>query len=158
MKKYFLNIGYILSIATIISCSTNSKMQADLENSRKQNTGLSAILNKDGITIGKWKNCNQGDELCFQKKLMEHISKNFKYPTEARLEKYLGKVYVKFEWDEQGILDKSSITIVRSSGHDILDQNAKDLALTLPNFDTPSTKDGKPVRFSYTLPIRYKIV
>lgn len=160
MKKQLLNIGVILSIIAITACNSTRKAHATYTTSKQTSTtqkSAIALPQEDGVIRGNWKHCNPNDDMCYMKHILDAVAKNFKYPKEARLNNYQGKVYIKIEWDEKGILDKNAITIVRSSGNDILDQAAKEVALFIPNLDTPATKNGKPVRSNYTLPIRYNM-
>ncbi len=145
MVRQLIHIGYcILLVITLASCSTNSQITIQTPN-------------KDGIIEGGWKSCKKDRETCFQRNIMKGIAKHFIYPTEARLNNYQGKVYLKVEWDKFGNLDQNSITVVKSSGYSILDNAAKNLALLIPNLDYPTTKNGKAVRSDYTFPIRYKM-
>jgi periplasmic protein TonB len=86
-------------------------------------------------------------------KLIEFISKNLKYPKNAKLDKIEGKVYVKFAVRETGQVD--SISVYKGIREDI-DQAAKDIFKKMPLW-TPGIKYGKPVIVWYIMPITFNL-
>ena len=110
------------------------------------------------FTSPTWKGCPSGDSECFKKNMFTHIKKHFVYPEEAKKQGLQGKVYVFFEYDETGVLDKSTVKVLRGTGHKILDEAAKNLILTLPNLEKPGLQNGKPMRSKQNIPISYKLM
>ncbi|WP_372753098.1 energy transducer TonB [Mariniflexile sp.] len=88
---------------------------------------------------------------CFQKKVQEHVLKNFKYPETALSLGIQGRVSVIF------IIDGKGHTVgVRSRGPDkILEQEAERIISLLPTMQ-PGKQRGKPVKVSYAVPIYFK--
>lgn len=89
---------------------------------------------------------------CFQKKMMEHISKNFKYP-EAALEMGIGgRVFIIFTIDKDGSIQK-----IKTRGPDqLLENEARRIVSLLPTM-IPGKQRGKPVSVPFSLPINFKM-
>ncbi|MFD1615272.1 energy transducer TonB [Gelatiniphilus marinus] len=89
---------------------------------------------------------------CFQKKVQEHVKKNFKYPQTALEMGIQGRVSVVFVIDSKG-----NTTNVRSRGPDrILEKEAERIIGALPKM-TPGKQRGKSVKVSYAVPIFFKL-
>ena len=89
---------------------------------------------------------------CFQKKILTHINKNFRYPYLAQKKKIQGRVFVQFTIGEGGYIDN-----IRTRGpHVILEKEAKRIISLLPRFK-PGSQDGKPVRVPFSIPITFKL-
>ena len=89
---------------------------------------------------------------CFQKKMLNHISKNLQYPVIAQKMNIQGRVYVQFIIDTDG-----SATGIRSRGpHKTLEREANRIIQKLPKM-TPGKHRGKPVRVPFFIPITFKI-
>ena len=89
---------------------------------------------------------------CFQKKIQEHVVKNFRYP-EAALELGIqGRVSVVFVIDSKGYT-----TNVRSRGPDkILEKEAERIIGLLPKMK-PGRQRGRSVKVPYAVPIYFKL-
>ena len=95
------------------------------------------------------------DELkrCFNKKILEHVQKNFKYPEIAQELGIHGRVFVLFAIDSKG-----HISDVRTRGPDkSLEKEAARIIDALPVM-TPGKQRGKPVKVPYSIPIHFKYV
>lgn len=89
---------------------------------------------------------------CFQEKMYEHISKNFRYPQEAQDKGIQGKVNLMFVIDESG-----SIKNLRMRGpSEILEQEAARIISLLPKMK-PGKQRGKNVRVPFSIPIAFKL-
>ena len=89
---------------------------------------------------------------CFQKKMLNHISKNFQYPEIAQKMGIQGRVYVKFIIDEDG-----SVTLIRTRGPDKnLEREAYRIISKLPKM-TPGKIKGRPVRVPLFVPITFRL-
>ena len=89
---------------------------------------------------------------CFQKKMLNHISKNFQYPEIAQKMGIQGRVYVKFIIDEDG-----SVTLIRTRGPDKnLEREAYRIISKLPKM-TPGKIKGRPVRVPFSVPITFRL-
>lgn len=88
---------------------------------------------------------------CFQRKIQEHVVKNFRYP-EAALELGIqGRVSVMFVIDSKGYTNG-----VRSRGPDkILEKEAERIIGLLPKMQ-PGKQRGRAVKVSYAIPIFFK--
>jgi protein TonB len=88
---------------------------------------------------------------CFQRKVQEHVVKNFRYPETALEMGIQGRVSVIFMIDSKGYT-----TNVRSRGPDkILEAEAERIISLLPKMQ-PGKQRGKPVKVSYAVPIFFK--
>jgi protein TonB len=94
----------------------------------------------------------QATKDCFQKKIQEHVVKNFKYPQTALDLGIQGRVSVVFAIDKTG-----HITNIRSRGPDkILEKEAERIIGELPTMK-PGKQRGMPVKVSYAVPIFFKL-
>ncbi len=88
---------------------------------------------------------------CFQRKVQEHVIKNFNYPETALQMGIQGRVSVIFIIDSKGVT-----TGIRSRGPDkILEREAERIIGLLPKMQ-PGKQRGKPVRVAYAVPIYFK--
>jgi periplasmic protein TonB len=88
---------------------------------------------------------------CFQRKVQEHVVKNFQYPATALELGIQGRVSVIFAIDSKGYA-----TGIRSRGPDkILEKEAERIIGLLPKMQ-PGKQRGKPVKVSYAVPIFFK--
>lgn len=85
--------------------------------------------------------------------LLGLVSDNLRYPADARLNRWEGKVVVKLTVTASGEIENA--TIVRSSGHETLDKEALALLQRLSplRLDRPLGKD----RIALQIPIRYSL-
>lgn len=89
---------------------------------------------------------------CFQRKVMEHVVKNFQYPETALQLNLQGRVSVIFAIDSKGYA-----TGIRSRGPDkILEKEAERIIALLPKMQ-PGKQRGRPVKVSYAVPIFFKL-
>jgi TonB family protein len=91
--------------------------------------------------------------LCFQKSMMKHVRKNFKYPTNAQENGVQGRVYVKFTIGKDGKV--KDVTILRGVSKD-LDKEAIRIVSKLPKL-TPASQDGQNVQVTTMLPIMFRL-
>ena len=88
---------------------------------------------------------------CFQKKVQEHVMKNFRYPETALQLGIQGRVSVVFIVDSKGFT-----TNIRSRGPDkLLEKEAERIIGLLPKME-PGKQRGKPVKVAYGVPIFFK--
>lgn len=93
----------------------------------------------------------QATKECFQKKMQEHVVKNFDYPESALELGIQGRVSVVFVIDAKGYT-----TNIRSRGPDkILEKEAERIIGKLPKMK-PGKQRGKPVKVAYAVPIFFK--
>ncbi|TCK66657.1 outer membrane transport energization protein TonB [Winogradskyella wandonensis] len=94
------------------------------------------------------------DELraCFQRKITEHLQKNFRYPEVAEELGITGKVYVFFLIDKNG-----NITKVKSRGPDRhLETEAERIIKILPKM-IPGKQRDRNVGVPYSIPINFQL-
>lgn len=85
--------------------------------------------------------------------LMKYINTNAIYTNQAIKDSVEGTVYVSFWVESDGRI--SNTRILRGLRHD-LDSISLNLINNMPDW-IPATQRGKPIRTSYTLPIRFKL-
>lgn len=89
---------------------------------------------------------------CFNKKIQEHIKKNFTYPDAALEMQISGRVFVQFE-----INSKGQVTGIRKRGPDrLLEKEAVRIIAALPNMK-PAMQRGRAARINYSVPINFII-
>ena len=95
---------------------------------------------------------NAQRKTCFQKKMQEHIRKQFKYPDVALELGIMGKVYVQFS-----INSKGHVNGIRTRGPDkLLEKEAHRIVAALPKM-TPGMQRGRPVKVPYSIPVNFII-
>jgi len=88
---------------------------------------------------------------CFQKKMQQHVVKNFNYPQAALDMGIQGRVSVIFIIDTKG-----HVRGIRSRGPDkVLETEAERIIGKLPTMQ-PGKQRGKPVKVAYAVPIFFK--
>lgn len=85
--------------------------------------------------------------------LMQHLSKNIRYPAEAHTNNIQGRVVVSVIINTEGKVTNAKIV---QSVAPSLDAEALRVATTMPDW-TPGTKDGKPVNVKYTFPVVFRL-
>ena len=100
--------------------------------------------------------CNQTSnaelKACFQKKIQEHLLRNFRYPEEATETGKHGKVYVWFEINKEGVVSN-----IKTRGpHKILEKEASRIVSLLPKM-IPGKQRGRPVKVPYSIPINFQL-
>ena len=88
------------------------------------------------------------------KALYAFLGENTVYPKEAQDAKYEGTTQLKFIIDKYGVVD--SVTILRSSGYEVLDDEAVRVVKSMPKW-IPGKVNGKPVATYYRIPIRFQL-
>lgn len=98
--------------------------------------------------------CEDSDDprACFQEKMQNHISKNFRYPEEAQKQGIQGRVAIIFTIDEQG-----NITDIRKRGPSkLLEEETVRIIEKLPQM-LPGRSKGEAVRVPFSIPITFKL-
>ncbi len=85
--------------------------------------------------------------------LYEFISKNLRYPEEAKRKGIEGKVFSKFVVEKDGSV--TNVEIVKGVGYGMDEETLRVMKMS-PNWN-PGTQDGKPLRVSYVVPILFKL-
>lgn len=85
--------------------------------------------------------------------LMQHLSKNIRYPAEAHTNNIQGRVVVSVIINTEG---KATNAQIVQGVAPSLDAEALRIATTMPDW-TPGTKDGKPVNVKYTFPVVFRL-
>ena len=89
---------------------------------------------------------------CFQKKMLAHVSKNFRYPETALEMEISGRVFVVFTIEKDGSIKK-----IKTRGPDrLLENEARRIVSLLPKM-IPGKQRGKPVSVPFSLPINFKM-
>lgn len=84
----------------------------------------------------------------------EFLGNNLRYPESARESGTEGRAVVQFIVGATG--DISSIQIVKSSGHEALDNEAMRIVRIMPRWK-PGNHNGNPVNVYFTLPITFRL-
>lgn len=115
-------------------------------------------VNKNELTMKEiapvWPGCTgtvSQKDACFNKKLTQHIVKNFKYPTEEYKKNIQGRVTVDFTINEQGKVEVTNV----SGGNAGLQKAAKDNIMKMPTLQ-PGMMGGKPRAIKMTVPFTFK--
>lgn len=117
-------------------------------------------VSKNKVTLKEigpvWPGCEAGNaserDNCFNTKLSQHISKNFKYPAEAYKKNEQGKVTVEFIINEKGIVEVQKV----SGGSKALQEEAKRNIMAIPKMAKPGMMGGKPRSIKMAVPFTFK--
>ncbi|MCU0435478.1 MAG: M56 family metallopeptidase [Bacteroidia bacterium] len=85
--------------------------------------------------------------------MMDYLAKAIEYPAEARTQKIEGKVFIEFTVTETGAITGAT---VKKGAHTLLDAEALRVVSAMPAWK-PATKDGKAVKSTMVLPIKFKL-
>jgi protein TonB len=91
--------------------------------------------------------------ICFEQRLIQHIQRNYKYPSIAKEMGVSEKIFVRFVIDKQGNVTKTAV--VRGEDKH-LRAEALRVINKLPKLK-PAKQRGKPVACSFTVPINFKL-
>lgn len=116
-------------------------------------------VNKNTVTMKEiapvWPGCESNNvsqrDACFDKKLMQHVVKNFKYPATEYKKNIQGRVVVKFIINTKGLVEIKSAT----GGSLGLQAEAKRNIKAIPKMK-PGMMAGKPRAINYTVPFNFK--
>ena len=86
-------------------------------------------------------------------KMMDYLSKNIKYPEEAKEKGISGRVFLSFVVEKDGAV--SNVKVAKGIGKEC-DDEAVRVVKAMPKWK-PGLMKGKPVRVSYMLPIFFKL-
>ncbi len=112
-----------------------------------------AVIEDVPIFPGCEKGTKDQQRACFQRKVQEHVVKNFKYPPIAVEMGIQGKVYVQFIIDEKGY-----ITNIKTRGPDkLLEKEAQRIIASLPQM-MPGKQRGRAVKVPYSIPVSFKLM
>lgn len=100
---------------------------------------------------------NEEKAKCAEKKMLEYIYKNLKYPAIARENGVSGQVVLKFVVDKNGEIGK--VEVLRDPGAG-LGTAASDVVMAMNKLGqkwTPGKQRGRPVSVWYTLPVKFSL-
>ncbi|MDO6743031.1 energy transducer TonB [Tenacibaculum soleae] len=101
------------------------------------------------------KKAKKGERIdCFNQEMVTHISKHFRYPSDAIKESIQGEVWVRFIIDKNG--EVKNIKTLGPKNGQILNQEAVRVVSKLPQF-IPAKKDGGRISVKYGFPISFAL-
>ena len=136
----FANTSDMSSMAKAANTTANSISTNDMQ------TKQSDIKSSDKVEVmPEFKGGN--------KAMMEFLMMNMKYPESAVKAKQQGKAVVGFVVKKDGTV--SDVYIVKSTGYDVLDNEAMRVVKSMPAWE-PGKQKGKPVDVKYFVPITFR--
>lgn len=101
------------------------------------------------------KKAKKGEQVdCFNEQMINHISKHFRYPSDAIKESIQGEVWVRFVIDKNG--EVKNIKTLGPKNGEILNREAIRVVSKLPQF-IPAKKDGGRTSVKYGFPIAFAL-
>ncbi|NQV02094.1 MAG: M56 family metallopeptidase [Bacteroidia bacterium] len=144
-------VSFSSASAIYLTTIENSPLTGTTVSVEQPTTILSTTSQKEDTifkVVEKMPIFNQGKD-----ELYSYLGKNIKYPDEAKLNGTRGTVFVTFVIEADGSV--TNVTVLRGIGSGC-DEEAVRVVESMPKW-TPGTQDGKPVRVSFNLPIKYKL-
>lgn len=122
--------------------ASEAARKAKVETAQSDRTAAKATSTGGGrnVSPAKW-----------QSRLMSHLERRKRYPSEARSNREEGTVYVRFRIDDGGKV--LSVSLSRSSGHSSLDQAVLDMVRRASPVPAPPPGVSKTI----TAPVRFSI-
>lgn len=93
---------------------------------------------------------------CSYAKIRQHIADNLQIPSIAQDIGASGKIYISFEVNKRGNIDKVEIIKGKTKFHPSLEKEAIRVLEALPKME-PASQQGKKVKVRYRIPINIKI-
>ncbi len=90
---------------------------------------------------------------CSQRKLLEYIYMNIKYPKRSRRKNIQGEAKVRFVIDKDGSI--TDIKVLRGVSKDIKEELLS-IITSMPKW-RPGMQDGEPVRVQFNLPVNFQL-
>ena len=91
----------------------------------------------------------------FRGNLSEYFKQSIQYPQEALEQEIEGRVLIQMIINKDSTI--SDVTVFRSSGYELLDQEAVRVIKQMPTWLPGKNGGGKAVRVRYTLPVTFQI-
>lgn len=96
-------------------------------------------------------------DACAQKKMLEYVYKNIKYPAIARENGIQGRAVVQFVVEKDGSITDARILRDPGAGTGAEALRVVNSMNSMPAKWTPGRQRGKPVRVQFTLPVSFKL-
>lgn len=148
-KAVYVNKGVPINFTLPEEYRTNKKSHKNLEN---------ILALEDADVIAEFASCKNtpinNRNNCFNREMIKHVEKNFKYPKSASEDGIEGRVNATFVISKKGNVIKIQVTGPKNGR--ILERSAVKLLEKLPKF-SPAIKNDKPIDVKYSLPIDFKI-
>lgn len=151
---------------TVLACNKSESDINATSPSAESNSSVSMAEVEDLPLTGA---CQSGSELkerqkCLFQAISSHIGANFKYPPLAKAEGMEGRIFLSFVVQTDGSIGEVSIlksldaqNEAQKTARDQAEAQAKALIASLPKFERPAFKNGKPVPMKLTVPIKLEL-
>lgn len=143
---------YLAEVNTIITTMDTSTTKMDNTNADNNLPQSQVITNADETIydfVDKMPEFPGG-----KSEMSVYLSKNVKYPLEAKEIGAQGRVICEFIVNTDGSI--SDVKVVRSGGYYFLDNEAIRVVASMPKWN-PGAKNGQPVRVRYTIPVNFRL-
>lgn len=121
----------------------------------KNDTLISELFKQPVMVKPYLRSCENGDfmdvETCTDIMLPQYLYSTVKYPSEARKNKIQGSVFA--QWDVLADGTVTNIRVPQSLSNEIKNEVIRVLS-RMPAW-APGTKDGKPIKWTVSLPVRF---
>lgn len=148
IKSTEINMDDVIEVAVEVAVE-----EVEVEEVEEDISVPFAVVEKVPVFPGCKGKTNAELKACFEKKVVQHVNKNFRFPELALELGIHGKVFVLFSIDQKGF-----VSGIRSRGPDkVLEKEAERIISLLPQM-TPAKQRGKAVRVPYSIPIHFKVI
>jgi protein TonB len=142
---------------TMESAETDQDEEIEVVEAEEEDTeeilNFAIVENKPAFPGCEDEKTEEAKAMCFQKKMQEHVAKNFVFPEMARQMGISGKIFVNFVIEKDGSI--SNVAVARGVDKS-LDEEAIRVIKKLPKMQ-PARQRGKPVRMQFTMPINARL-
>jgi TonB family protein len=87
--------------------------------------------------------------------MSDFITKNLKYPADAKQQGKDGYVMIQFVVEKDG--SRSNVKVMRNGKLPSMDNEALRVVNSMPKFSPGRNENNQPVRVKFTVPVRFKL-
>lgn len=141
-----------MSQETVVDMNLDAS-DIDVEEEEEEIVVPFAIIEEVPVFPGCERLSPNESRVCFNRKIQEHVQKNFRYPKTAEELGIQGRVFVQFVIGRDGV-----ITQIKTRGPDLsLEKEAYRIIASLPKMK-PGIQRSRAVSVPYSIPINFKLL
>lgn len=157
IREALLLLGVIIIASINYQCQESKEDPILLDQEYLHKASDTEVLNRAEI-MPLFSGCDgkgvTDPKSCSDRKMLQYIYTNVKYPAIARKNNEEGQVIIGFVIQKNGQVE--NVKVIRDTGSGELGKEASRVVKTMPRW-TPGMQDGKHVNVNYTLPVKFQL-